>query len=136
MADIYLWNETLYLRVFGVFCVCVCVSINQRVVCVYNALPHIWPCPLCHFAGVCPVVSPETCTGSFPGPTATTLPELAQHQTLRWNVAALFFLFSFSSFALPHPPSPCAFLTSTPESCPSPPSQLSWCFQPCLPTRV
>lgn len=80
-----------------------CLSVHT------HTLPHIWLRVLCHSAGVCleasaALLSPETCTGSFPGQTATTLPELAQYQTLHWNVVARFFVFfnpSFFSLALP-----------------------------------
>lgn len=74
----------------------VCVTINPSGVFVCIVHSHAAGC-VCSatLLGVCleaiGLVSPETCTGSFPGQTAKTLPELAKYQTLDWNVVVFFF---------------------------------------------
>lgn len=88
---------------------CVCSS------CLYCALPHIWLCLHCHSTGVCleasGLVSQGSCTGSFPGQIAATLPELAQYQTLQRNVLPFFFFFLLLLFVLVLLYSVCSWLS-------------------------
>lgn len=82
-------------------CVCVCVPLNACVlfVCIVHSHTSGYVCSATPLVFVWRPAgwSPKgTCSGSFPGQTAATLPELAQYQTLHWNVVGfIFFLLPF-----------------------------------------
>lgn len=82
----------------GVY-LCVCVPLNTCVlfVCIVHSHTSGYVCSATPLVFVWRPAgwSPEgTCSGSFPGQTAVTLPELAQYQTLHWNVVGFIFFSS------------------------------------------
>lgn len=87
-------------------CVCVCVPLNACVlfVCIVHSHTSGYVCSATPLVFVWRPAgwSPKgTCSGSFPGQTAATLPELAQYQTLHWNVVGFIFFFSPFVFLSP-----------------------------------